>query len=71
MKRSEEMTFWERIYLPEILRGLAITNYHFVRNLFCILRICLGSRKTSTLLLLLSIRMNENITPIIFAVVIV
>ena len=27
------MTFWEKIYVPEILRGLAITNYHFVRNL--------------------------------------
>ena len=26
------MTFWERIYIPEILRGLAITNYHFIRN---------------------------------------
>ena len=34
MKRSEEMTFWEWIYIPEILRGLAITNFHFVRNLF-------------------------------------
>src|ERR1700676_1499338 len=33
MQRSEQMTFWERIYIPEILRGLAITNYHFVRNL--------------------------------------
>jgi len=27
------MTFWERLYLPEILKGLAITNYHFARNL--------------------------------------
>jgi formate hydrogenlyase subunit 6/NADH:ubiquinone oxidoreductase subunit I len=33
MKRSEQMTFWERIYLPEIIRGLAITNYHLFRNL--------------------------------------
>ncbi|MFZ1886961.1 MAG: NADH-quinone oxidoreductase subunit I [Candidatus Binataceae bacterium] len=33
MKRREEMTFSERMYLPEILRGLAITNFHFVRNL--------------------------------------
>ncbi len=32
MKRREEMTLWERIYLPEILKGLAITNYHFLRN---------------------------------------
>ena len=27
------MTLWERIYIPEILRGLAITNFHFIRNL--------------------------------------
>jgi NADH-quinone oxidoreductase subunit I len=33
MKRREEMTLWERIYIPEILRGIAVTNYHFVRNL--------------------------------------
>jgi NADH-quinone oxidoreductase subunit I len=33
MKRHEEMTFWERIYLVEVLRGLAITNHHFFRNL--------------------------------------
>jgi NADH-quinone oxidoreductase subunit I len=33
MKRRDEMTLWERIYLPEILKGLAITNYHFCRNL--------------------------------------
>jgi NADH-quinone oxidoreductase subunit I len=33
MKRLEEMTFWERIYLPEILRGLAVTGYRFWRNL--------------------------------------
>jgi NADH-quinone oxidoreductase subunit I len=33
MQRSEQMTFWERIYIPEILKGLAVTNYHFVRNL--------------------------------------
>jgi len=33
MKRSAEMTFWERLYIPEILKGIAVTNYHFVRNL--------------------------------------
>jgi hypothetical protein len=33
MQRSEQMTFWERIYIPEILRGLAVTNYHLLRNL--------------------------------------
>lgn len=34
MKRVEEMTFWERIYLPEIARGLVVTGYWFWRNLF-------------------------------------
>jgi len=28
------LNFWERIYLPEILRGLWITNRHFVVNMF-------------------------------------
>jgi len=34
MKRREEMTFWEQIYLPEIIKGLGITSYHLTRNLF-------------------------------------
>ena len=34
MRRKEEMTLWERLYLPEILRGLTVTGYHFWRNLF-------------------------------------
>ena len=33
MKRKEEMTWWERLYIPEVLRGLAVTTYHFGRNL--------------------------------------
>jgi NADH-quinone oxidoreductase subunit I len=33
MKRKEEMTLWEWLYLPEILRGLTVTGYHFWRNL--------------------------------------
>jgi NADH-quinone oxidoreductase subunit I len=33
MKRKEEMTWWERLYVPEVLRGLAVTTYHFGRNL--------------------------------------
>lgn len=33
MKRREEMNFWERLYIPEVLRGLAVTNYHLLRNL--------------------------------------
>jgi NADH-quinone oxidoreductase subunit I len=31
---SPERTFWERTYLPEILRGLKVTWGHMVRNIF-------------------------------------
>jgi len=34
MKRKDEMTWWERLYLPEIFRGLIVTTSHFWRNLF-------------------------------------
>jgi len=33
MKRIEHMSLWERAYLPEILRGLSVTGYHFWCNL--------------------------------------
>ena len=33
MKRKEEMTWWERLYIPEIVRGLLVTMSHFWRNL--------------------------------------
>jgi NADH-quinone oxidoreductase subunit I len=33
MKRKEDMTWWERLYLPEIIRGLLVTTSHFWRNL--------------------------------------
>ena len=33
MKRIENMSLWERAYVPEILRGLSVTGYHFWRNL--------------------------------------
>jgi NADH-quinone oxidoreductase subunit I len=31
--KQKELTFWEKIYLPEILRGILITSTHFARNL--------------------------------------
>jgi NADH-quinone oxidoreductase subunit I len=34
MQRVEQMGLWERLYLPEILRGLMVTGYRFWRNLF-------------------------------------
>ena len=33
MKRIEEMTLWERLYFPEVIRGLTVTGYRFWRNL--------------------------------------
>lgn len=33
MKRRKELTLPERLYLPEIVRGLMVTNYRFWRNL--------------------------------------
>ena len=29
-----ELTFWEKLYIPQILLGLKITSAHFFRNLF-------------------------------------
>ena len=28
-----EMGLWEKIYYPEVIRGLLITTWHFVRNM--------------------------------------
>ena len=33
MQRVEHMGLWERLYFPEIIRGLFVTGYHFSRNL--------------------------------------
>jgi NADH-quinone oxidoreductase subunit I len=32
--RRRELTFWEKLYVPQILCGLKITFSHFFRNLF-------------------------------------
>src|SRR5437762_8567558 len=34
MKRIEKMSFWQRLYFPEIILGLMVTGYRFWRNLF-------------------------------------
>ncbi|MBI3333005.1 MAG: NADH-quinone oxidoreductase subunit I [Candidatus Omnitrophica bacterium] len=34
MRRKRELTFWERLYVPEIIRGTWLTSRHFFRNLF-------------------------------------
>jgi len=33
MRRKEEMTLGERLYVPEVVRGLTVTLFHFFRNL--------------------------------------
>ncbi len=33
MIRKRELTVWERMYVPEIIRGVFLTSRHFVRNL--------------------------------------
>ena len=33
MKRIEEMSLWERLYFPEVIRGLTVTGCRFWRNL--------------------------------------
>lgn len=34
VKRTGKLTLWERLYVPEILRGLGITARHFFTNLW-------------------------------------
>ena len=41
---SREFSLLERIWLPEIIRGLWITNLHFVRNMFFHILNALGIR---------------------------
>ncbi len=33
MKRIEEMSLWERLYFPEVIRGLTVTGYRFLAEL--------------------------------------
>jgi NADH-quinone oxidoreductase subunit I len=33
MQRVEHMSLWEKLYFPEIIRGLFVTGYRFWRNL--------------------------------------
>lgn len=47
MKRKEAMTWWERLYLPEIVRGLLVTTSHFWRNLTLHILHSVGLAKTT------------------------
>ena len=47
MKRIEYLSLWERAYLPEIVRGLSVTGYHFWRNLSIHILHAFGLAKSS------------------------
>jgi NADH-quinone oxidoreductase subunit I len=34
VRKNIELTLWERLYVPEIIRGMTITTKHFVINMF-------------------------------------
>jgi NADH-quinone oxidoreductase subunit I len=34
VERNEKLTLWERLYIPEVIRGLSITSRHFFSNLW-------------------------------------
>jgi NADH-quinone oxidoreductase subunit I len=34
VSRPRDLTLWERLYIPEVIRGLAITSRHFFSNLW-------------------------------------
>ena len=33
VRKHIELTLWERLYIPEIMRGMGITTKHFVSNM--------------------------------------
>ena len=45
VNRNIQMTWWERIYIPEIIHGLYITSRHFFLNLFGFIPYFLGQKK--------------------------
>lgn len=45
VNRNFKLTWWERIYLPEIIRGMCITSRHFFVNLFGFVPFLLGRKK--------------------------
>ena len=45
VNRNIKLTFWEKIYIPEIIRGMIITSKHFFGNLFGFIPFLLGKKK--------------------------
>jgi NADH-quinone oxidoreductase subunit I len=47
VKRREEMSLLERIYIIEVFKGIIITSSHLIRNLFVFLLQTIGLKKNS------------------------
>ena len=45
VNREVKLTWWERVYLPAILKGMYITSRHFFSNLFGFIPFFLGQKK--------------------------
>ncbi len=43
--RTVKMTWWERSYLPAIIKGMLITSRHFFVNLFGFVPFFFGTKK--------------------------
>ncbi len=48
-RRAATLSFWEQVYLFEVIRGLWITTHHFVLNLYYHILKLFGIRKTHPL----------------------
>ena len=46
MKRREDMTFWERLYVFEVIKGVAQTGGDMLKHLFVYLFQCIGLQKS-------------------------
>ncbi|HSR49629.1 MAG TPA: NADH-quinone oxidoreductase subunit I [Acidobacteriota bacterium] len=42
---ARELSFWERTYVPEVLKGVKITSRHFFRNFFVFVAQVFGLKK--------------------------
>ena len=47
VNRNVKLTWWERTYIPEIIRGMIITSRHFFKNMFGFVPFFLGKEERS------------------------